>query len=91
MPRPLCDGILFLTACDVDFILKCEWIHIGRMLTCRKRKYTMTHSIHDVCHMKHAQIWGHGENYVLWRHIHGSAENVARAVWMNDASQTKIR
>ena len=27
----------------------------------------------------------------LWRHIHSSTENVARAVWMNDASQTKIR
>jgi hypothetical protein len=23
-PRPLFDGIMFLTACDVDFILKCE-------------------------------------------------------------------
>jgi hypothetical protein len=25
-PRPLFDGIMFLTACDVDFILKCEYI-----------------------------------------------------------------
>jgi hypothetical protein len=24
MPRPLFDGIMFLTACDDDFILKCE-------------------------------------------------------------------
>jgi hypothetical protein len=23
------DGIMFLTACDDDFILKCEWIHIS--------------------------------------------------------------
>ena len=23
-PRPLFDGIMFLTACDDDFILKCE-------------------------------------------------------------------
>jgi hypothetical protein len=32
-------------------------------------------------------------NYTTsWRyHMHSSAENVARAVWMNDASQTKIR
>ena len=22
--RPLCDGIMFLTACDDDFILKCD-------------------------------------------------------------------
>jgi hypothetical protein len=27
--RPLFDGIMFLTACDVDFILKCEWLHIS--------------------------------------------------------------
>jgi hypothetical protein len=26
-----------------------------------------------------------------WRYIHSSTENEARAVWMNDASQTKIR
>ena len=26
-----------------------------------------------------------------WRHIYSSIENEARAVWMNDASQTKIR
>jgi hypothetical protein len=26
-PRPLFDGIMFLTACDDDFILKCEWIN----------------------------------------------------------------
>lgn len=29
MPRPLYDDIMFLTACDDDFILKCEWIHIS--------------------------------------------------------------
>jgi hypothetical protein len=28
-PRTLFDGIMFLTACDDDFILKCEWIHIS--------------------------------------------------------------
>jgi hypothetical protein len=28
-PRPLFDGIMFLSACDDDFILKCEWIHIS--------------------------------------------------------------
>jgi hypothetical protein len=45
-PRTLFDGIMFLTACDDDFILKCEWIHISDvcgMFTCRKRKYTMSH------------------------------------------------
>jgi hypothetical protein len=41
--------------------------------------------------MKYARIWGTVKIYALWRHIHSSAENVARAVWMNDASQTKIR
>jgi hypothetical protein len=25
-----------------------------------------------------------------WRHIHSSTENEARAVWIYDASQTKI-
>jgi hypothetical protein len=54
-PRPLFDGIMFLTACDVDFILKCEWIHIsgGSMwnvyLSKTKVHHEMTHSIHNVC------------------------------------------
>ena len=55
-PRTLFDGIMFLTACDVDFILKCEWIHIsgGSMWnvhgTCRKRKYTMRwHTAYTTC------------------------------------------
>ena len=54
-PRPLFDGIMFLTACDDDFILKCEWIHISDenicgMFTCRKRKYTTSHdSLTQVC------------------------------------------
>ena len=134
MPRPLFDGNMFLTACDVDFIWKCEWIHIsgGSMwnvyLSKTKVHHEMTHSIHNVCctlscvhrkklfeflkynnicsltailnesisklcglSTKYAHIWGTGENYALWRHIHSSAENVAHAVWMNDASQTKIR
>ena len=45
--RPLCDGIMLLTACDDDFILKCEWIHISDgsmgMFTWRKRKYIVSH------------------------------------------------
>jgi hypothetical protein len=54
-PKPLFDGIMFLTACDVDFILKCEWIHIsgGSMwnvyLSKTKVHHEMTHSIHNVC------------------------------------------
>ena len=44
-PRPLFVGIMFLTACDVDFILKCEEytypVEVCGMSTCRKRKYTM--------------------------------------------------
>jgi hypothetical protein len=28
-PRPLFDGIMFHTACDDGFILKCEWIDIS--------------------------------------------------------------
>jgi hypothetical protein len=55
MPRPLFDGIMFLTACDVDFILKCEWIHIsgGSMwnvyLSKTKVHHEMTHSIYNMC------------------------------------------
>jgi hypothetical protein len=55
-PRPLFYGIMFLTACDVDFILKCEWKHIsgGSMwdvyLSKTKVHHEMRHSIHHVCH-----------------------------------------
>ena len=54
-PRPLFDGIMFLTACDDDFILKCEWMHIsdGSMwnvyLSKTKVHYEMIHNIHNVC------------------------------------------
>ena len=54
-PRPLFDGNMFLTACDVDFILKCERLHIsgGSMwnvyLSKTKVHHEMTHSIHNVC------------------------------------------
>jgi hypothetical protein len=53
--RTLFDGIMFLTACDVDFILKCEWIHISGesmwnvYLSKTKVHHEMTHSIHNVC------------------------------------------
>ena len=67
------------------------------MNTHRQNAYLSKAKVHH--DTKHTQRVPHetcsnlrnGENYVLWRHIHGSAENVARAVWMNDASQTKIR
>jgi hypothetical protein len=50
-PKPLFDGIMFLTACDVDFILKCKWIHIsgGSMwyvyLSKTKVHHEMTHRL----------------------------------------------
>ena len=37
---------------------------------------------------KYAQIWGRVK--ITPCHIHSSTENEACAVWMNDASQTKI-
>ena len=52
-PRPLYDGIMFLTACDDDFILKCEWIHIsdGSMWNFYLSKTKVHHeSWHNVCH-----------------------------------------
>ena len=51
-PRPLFDGIMFLTACDDDFILKCEWIHIsdGSMWNVYLLKTKVHHeSWHNVC------------------------------------------
>ena len=51
-PRPLFNGIIFLTACDDDFILKCEWIHIsdGSMWNVYLSKTKVHHeSWHNVC------------------------------------------
>jgi hypothetical protein len=55
MPRPLFDGIMFLTACDVDFILKCEWINISggsmwNVYLSKTKAWDDTQSIHNVCH-----------------------------------------
>ena len=72
-PRPLFDGIMFLTACDVDFILKWNTIY-----TCVARYHVYTETnlfefvkYHNICSltailnesisklsMKYAQIWG---------------------------------
>jgi hypothetical protein len=52
MPRPLFDGIMFLTACDDNFILKCEWIHISgeSMSNIYLSKTKVNHGmIHNVC------------------------------------------
>ena len=48
-PRPLFDGIMFLTACDDDFILKCEWIHIsgGNMWNVYLSKTKVHHNWHE--------------------------------------------
>ena len=45
-PRPLFNGIIFLTACDDDFILKCEWIHIsdGSMRNVYRSKTKVHHA-----------------------------------------------
>ena len=133
-PRPLFDGIMFIMACDVDFILKCEWIHISGgstwnvYLSKTKVHHEMTHrhSIHNVCRTlscvrrkklfeflkynnicsliaivnesisklcglstKYAQIWGTLK--ITPCNFRSSTEYEARVVWMNDASQTKIR
>jgi hypothetical protein len=125
------DGIMFLTACDDDFILKCEWIHISSGImweclpvenestpwhttytTCAAHYHVYTEnklfeflkynnicsliaivneSISKLCGLstKYAQIWGTVKTMPC--HIYSSTENEARAVWMNDAPQTKIR
>ena len=50
-PRPLFDGIMFLTACDDDFILKCEWIHIsgGSMCLPVENESTPWHTTYTTC------------------------------------------
>jgi hypothetical protein len=53
MPRPLFDGIMFLTAYDDDFILKCEWLHIsgGSMWKCLpvEDESTPWHTTYTTC------------------------------------------
>ena len=65
-PRPLFDGIMFLTACDDDFILKWKWIHIsdGSMWNVYLSK-TKVFMSHDTTCAVHYHVYVHRKNNLV--------------------------